>query len=666
VAVIDLTSRKFSLLIGGVDFAQSLDGDLIPESDFDEMAGLRIVTAQCTLVETLTTPESLDPEENTRWVIGQTVDIEIADSAGDFIPHPGTALRILSVPTYSEIDRTLALDLGCELKYWDERTPAADCSGIDPRTGRSRDQVIANLLIAAGISAGLFAGTDNPTDVLYYPFQKFGGDSFINQAGLMAAAAPGGMRYLWADGQRRIRCDYSLNPTQPTLSLTQDSVMEFERVNPDEYARPFESLKVVGPLIIVTPEVWPKALAPVEKYSTLADLYPEQAIIFGPNPELVLVEGIYQTEIFDGNQLLRFGIVTGINKLTIFSGFIGGRAYSYDTYTSTTSEAWTFFPKPANWNSCRPELNPRSNAGLCEQYSQEHTGTGYSKSILYFYDDRQNLIRKYTRIRGAFGAGEWTEDIEWFESARGSGIWTKQTNVRAPGGNINNAYNSVNGVAKRPVIDAPPQIEFDSPPERPPTSPTGFNVGEEQISVTAKAPARGGGIAEKEKTISVPIVTSEAQLQELAEFQAGLYWGRAYGRMIKIALPDELLEATYKPVQRWDFTYPSGKTIALRVEDPLFALSPTECVVGVQAALIGVVGDDAPDTPLPPYQPVTVGEAWLTHYAEDVPRIPVLPPIIGEAWVTHYASDVTLSWADLTTPALWSNLTLDDWRALKP
>lgn len=664
MVLIDLCSRKVRLLIGGVDFAQSIQGEFEIVPEIDEMAGLRLVSAEIRLVETLTTPESLDPEVNSRWVIGQTITFEVADTAGALRPHPGFGLRIMAVPAYNEYDRTLSLELGCQLTYWRERTPAADCSGIDPRLGLPRNQVIGNILVAAG-AGSLFADPDDPTDTLNYPLQKFSGNSFVDQAGLVAAAAPV-PRYLWADAQFRVRCGRLTNPTTPTLSLAWDQAITYERTNSEEYARPFERLKLVAPRITVTPDVYPKQLSPEERYATLAALFPDRADVFGPNPPLVLVEGIYRTSEWDGVSTLTIkGTVRGLAKVNFLSGFIGGPLYTTENYQSQTEEIWRYHPKPAGWNSCRPELNPRSNAGLIDRIEVAHLSTGYRRRVEYYYDDRQNLVRKLTQTTPAFGGTvTWTEDISWAESARGSGIWTKTTRVRAPGGNLDNAYNVINGVPKEPVIDAPPQTEFDSPPESPPTAPTGFNVGEEQIEAVAIARARGGGIAEKERTISLPVATSQEQLQGFADFYAGVLWGRAFGRQIELPLPDELLESDYAPLQRWDFEAPDGRLLALRVEEPVLSLSRDRCVVGVEAGLIGgLVGGGG--TPLPPYQPTTAVEAIFSLSAEILPPPPpTLPPITAEAILPLYAAPSALQWTDLSTVARWRDLTLATWRTL--
>jgi hypothetical protein len=320
MAVLDLVSRQMRLLVGDVDFGGNIVGLLRIVPVLVEERGLRLVTAQVTLQEALATLESLDPEINSRWAIGQIVDLEIANETGVLVPHPGFGFRILRVPYFNEFERTLRLDLGCELTYWLNRDEAgADCSGIDPRTGRTLSQVIDALLLVAGVPGGLQAGANNPTAMVNYPQQKMAGQAFIEQAGKQAVQGGG---YLWADGQRRVRFDLVANASTPTLTLSPSSVIGYERVDSQEYAEPYEELKLVATKTTVIPTTYPRPLDKQETYKTLKEIFPDKALYFQTNNPLVLVEGIYGTEDWDG---------VGLKTITSESDLLSNGIFSTKT-----------------------------------------------------------------------------------------------------------------------------------------------------------------------------------------------------------------------------------------------------------------------------------------------------------------------------------------------
>jgi hypothetical protein len=691
VAVIDLTSRKFSLLIGGVDFAQSLLGEFSPQPTYDLLDGLAQQSGEIELVQTPTTPESLDPEVNTRWVIGQRIEVWLADSAGTLQPLPQGGYRILTVPAYSDeftLAPKLKIEYRCELGFWDElNQPAADCTDVDPRIGQRRDTTVIRVLTIAGVPEAQCAPiVGTMPDLLYYPLQKSQGESFVRQAGLLSATCPAGARVLSSDYEGSIHCTPSATPATPTVTLDWSEVIDPERVDPREFARPFERLKVTGPQITVTPYSYPRELQPEERYGTLAALFPQYRALFGENPPLVLIEGSYGTEDWNGVDTLTIRReVRGIAGIEVFAVFgVGGQGYNLKPLAGQTLERWTYHPKPAGWDSCRPERNPRSLAGLVSRVEVRHLSTGYAKDTEYEYDDRQNLIRQATTIIYASGQpiqasqsfpprppidaarGYSTQEIRWEEQGRGSGVWNQRIKARGPGGVFGGTYTAVNGQANEPVMDAPEQVILDSPPPRPPVAPTGFVVNEEPIEVEIIARARGGGIAEKTKTMTVPLVTSEAQLESLGKLLAAIAWGRAFGRRFICEVPDSLLNpATYAPVQLWRVRLsPDSPWLDLRVEAPLLTVEERECGLTAQGWLVGSAAEPGDPITLP-YQPVVRGRARQRNRVSGGFKLS-LPPVVvaGVAAQRSRVRASSLAW-DALTETTWDDLTVEQWEDLR-
>jgi hypothetical protein len=325
-------------------------------------------------------------------------------------------------------------------------------------------------------------------------------------------------------------------------------------------------------------------------------------------------------------------------------------------------EKFWYHEKPTGWNSCRPDQNPKSPAGLIRKYEKTFPLTGYRHTIDYTYDDRQNLVRKrevkITPIPGSTApnvsiggntvpsdAGYWEEDITWQETFPGSQQWERITKVKAPGGNLGNSFNTTNGVPSLAIIDAPPKVSTDSPPESPPTAPRGFDVVETPLEVIIRAPGRGGGLAVRQRPLSVESALSEAQLRSYGELLVALSWGRAYGRKIEIPLYDALLAVAYRPIQRWDYDDGTRK-IALRAAEPALVLDPTRCMVGVEASKIGDVNPDG--TVTTPFA--------LIYDAGDVFEIvagceisfPPQPPIAAGEVFEILGGEPPLRWSVLT------------------
>ncbi|MGL4638226.1 MAG: hypothetical protein ACRCVX_00610, partial [Shewanella sp.] len=539
---------------------------------------------------------------------------------------------------------------------------------------RSLRVVIDSLLRVAGIATGLEVGASDPMVTINYPQQKKAGESFVDQAGEMAMLGGG---YIWADGQRRIKFDLAANPSLPTLTLSPRSVAGYERIDSQDHAEPYEELRLVATKTTVVPISYPNKLDPQETYKTLKEIFPDKALYFTLDNPLVLVEGSYAVEDWDGVSVRTIISKTDFLSKVIFSTItgIGETGYRMERSQGEVIEKFYYHAKPPGWNSCRLEENPKGSAGLIRKYEKTFPKTGYRHTIDYTYDSRQNLIRRLeikitplTPDPSFLGrpttpgvppsdAGYWEEDVRWVEDFPGSNRWSKTVKVKAPGGNLNNTFDTNNGTPNLAIIDAPPKIDSDSPPEQAPTAPTGFTTVDEQIEVIVRAPGRDGGLAVKAKPVSVKAALSEAQLKTYGELIVAISWGRAYGRRVEIPLYDALLSAGYKPLQRWDYEDGVSK-IALRVAEPAILLTQDRCMVGVEAGKIGDINPDG--TVTTPFALIYDAGAIYDVVGGVAVSWPPQPPIVVDSTYDILGGEPPLRWSALTQEQ-WYNLSQPQW-----
>lgn len=160
--------------------------------------GIIEITGTVSIQYSTNPPESLNPQDNpTRWRLGQTVTINIANSSSFLVAHPLGTLFILEQPERPAPGQGIQIEVGGRLSYWNYEQLDGDESGVSLGTLENCATVATRLLEAAAIPSGNIAlGTWAYS--LNYPVGKKGG-GFTAQAGELAYSNStiDGIRYLY-------------------------------------------------------------------------------------------------------------------------------------------------------------------------------------------------------------------------------------------------------------------------------------------------------------------------------------------------------------------------------------------------------------------------------------------------------------------------------------
>jgi hypothetical protein len=210
--MLNLRSRQNRVMVGAVDITPALLSIEITDSQWDETSGLK--KAAGTLKLSLATPGfvlDFDPRTNpTLWVKGQSITVDVENSAGNLVRHPRGALHLLripKVPTYG--DTGMELSIGCALTLNDWLQPAGDKSGNGRGSSSDRGEMIS--AIAEGI--GLPPLQTPILDQVAGPQPQLGG-GYVAQMGILAAAVG---HVLYIDRQGALRAQ-AVNPNRPPVA----------------------------------------------------------------------------------------------------------------------------------------------------------------------------------------------------------------------------------------------------------------------------------------------------------------------------------------------------------------------------------------------------------------------------------------------------------------
>ena len=234
---------------GSLSVTAQLIDLVVGNSHLDE-SGLIKVTGKLTLAgrRVVGFSEELDPRINrSRWLRGNRITVQIADSTGALVPHPRGALRILKTPPPPSLDGgNLEIEVGCDIAYFD--SPGLPESNIDasPTFPAVLTRAIAINYLADKIGAPLLIDSIPEYPLAYLPSDLDG--SRIAQMGGLAFVAG---YVLWMDGDRALRAariDVERSPDYTYSAILDASSFEFRPA--DETTA--ENVTVVAPMVTRT------------------------------------------------------------------------------------------------------------------------------------------------------------------------------------------------------------------------------------------------------------------------------------------------------------------------------------------------------------------------------------------------------------------------------
>ncbi|MGL4568284.1 MAG: hypothetical protein ACRCU6_07115 [Fusobacteriaceae bacterium] len=213
--------RNISLLIGGIEFNQSLVEISANYGSWDQSQGLLVSTGSITLIQGEKTPEILDPKLNSRFVLGRKINVFIEE---ELAPICGT--HFIENVFYSE--GLLQINTVCKLGLLNRVTPSkvGVCVKLDESIQVST--AIELLLNAAGTSSYSISPI---TPLLLEPIQISQNSSLILEASALALSHG---YLLYADSSGIIRNKSFLTPPKIILASSTSQMRAYSQLETDD------------------------------------------------------------------------------------------------------------------------------------------------------------------------------------------------------------------------------------------------------------------------------------------------------------------------------------------------------------------------------------------------------------------------------------------------
>lgn len=265
---VNKSARKSRITVGGLDFSNGL----IEASDWQTspLAQSGLITTTCTikLARVRSLPGSLDDRDNNLWRVGQTIYIDVADTAGVLKRHPTGTLRILN-SEYDVASSVLTVRCGCLISLLNFKQPVkADEAEIDYENFTPRSTIITKLLTLAGVNSKVIPPLPYPIN---YPIRISG--SYLETVGKLLYSA-GYVGWIDKSETFRVKPISFTGSSSLTLQIGGDAGDElwYERLTSAEAPR--EIIKVNGVRPTAQIPEYPKN-DKIIRYGTASQVDPE-------------------------------------------------------------------------------------------------------------------------------------------------------------------------------------------------------------------------------------------------------------------------------------------------------------------------------------------------------------------------------------------------------
>lgn len=655
---IQATGGRLKVAIDGLDFSSALDGTSVINATAPTTGspGLILVSAEFTLAQTSTCPESLDPRENPgRWQIGLPVQVWIEDQQGTFVKLH--TLRIRTRPVYDEYELTLALDCACTLSYLDTKTPANELTGIDPTEGKSRTDVVDLLLTnGAGTPPGTYIST--LPGMLYWPPAKYGTDSFVSQAGEIAFSTPGGPHWLYCNPEGDVASvKYGDGITDlPWFVAYPGDIIDVRLLNGDEYTKPVRRVKCTGTQVTVTDQTFENK-AVNEEFASLHSLIGGAQAPVGTRYDVpVLTYGEYVTQQIEGDTFykkttLKNAFVTpqfntGANAgiKFIYSVKVIGIIEEFTVYNNTTDKDENGdYSVTAGYARSRIKIESKLETGDIERSGNTIRLTEgldeWQRTRETWSYDADGRMNKYVKavdnkLGGLFvnvvppvgtdddlippsmrsAAGEaWAPaseiEITWTKS--GTGDFYDQTTKKR-------ITSALKGAQSRyTLVNDGTTTDKVSAPNEPDIKPQGYTTSEKQIKAYSSFRAPGGfEVYDDLRTEGITFADDEDTLKRLANWIMQHDYGISQGRNFQLAATTSIINLiASRPFQCFHYQDPEGAIWSHLFAGYAIHSDTRETIIEFDAPLLGTVRGE---TPTVTGNTVTTGRTLVTYYNQPV------------------------------------------------
>jgi hypothetical protein len=622
---INLTSRRFSLVINGVDRTGNMININLSQNELGSegafVTGEIELQANYNEVAEFTYLASPTIAEN--WARGASVVYQIANDSGTLVNHPfsGGALYILKEPAPPDANFRIKIPVGDQGALRNYRTADTDPSAVIAGVSTDRNTVIERYLAASGASYSIGS--------IPYPFSfpqpKTEGNSLISVAAQMARSA-GHILYTNAAGTIVNKAINLAATAIATYRISEDEQL-FDQVDSSGVETPVDQLVIAGIATTIDTASYPKTNVNVS-YGSIVNQY--------ANPPIYEVITQRYRFISKRTTITEYGwdgvqerIVTLSEASTIYIAFLKLLESDPAAFILPTKEVVTIKRYDAR-NRLIYELE-EVNTFITNVQLFELQGFGLGFTFRLFDKpqftttklDFKDVVTTYSYDETTdVLISKRTEEIFYslFSNTGENVVFQRVAKVESWNNgfyDVQNFYqNNTLNFARISFRADNPRFEViegawesgggsstystDGSTKAPATTyRKPFEPIETQVKATLKAtPFAGQSFYSRSRPVDVPYLESQLQATEYGNTYLALLYGRKQGFVFGTAISNTLI-ASLTPLSRVDILW-RGVRYKCLTDGASWTHNQTQCAIGMRLIVIGTALEaDPPETIYP-------------------------------------------------------------------
>jgi hypothetical protein len=615
---INLTSRRFSLVINGVDRTGNMININLSQNELGSegvfVTGEIELQANYNEVTEFTYLASPTIAEN--WARGASVVYQIANDTGSLVNHPlsGGALYILKEPAPPDANFRIKIQVGDQAALRNYRTADTDPSAVVAGVSTDRNTVIERYLAASGASYSIGS--------IPYPFSfpqpKTEGNSLISVAAQMARSA-GHILYTNAAGTIINKAINLAASAIATYRISEDEQL-FDQVDSSGVETPVDQLVIAGISTTIDTSSYPKTNV-ATSFSNVLNVEGALGLV---NYRFISKRTTITDYGWDGSQER---IVSYVEATTLYQSHLNLLRNNQSAFLLPSVETETI----KRYDSKNRLIYEKEETDAFLTSSQLFTITSGAFGVNFrvnpnpeFTTTRQNAqdiitTYSYDDITDIL-VSKRTETQNYIVSGNQDFVYTRLAKVESWN---NGFYNVENFFQQNSIVLnfgslATRQTRFDftegewvSSGGESTYSTDGstkapatvyrkpFEPIETQIKATLKAqPFAGQSFYSRSKPVEVPYLESQLQATDYGNTYLALLYGRKQGFVFGTAISNTLI-ASLTPLSRIDILW-RGVRYRCLSDGASWSHDQTQCAIGMRLIVISTaLESDPPETVYP-------------------------------------------------------------------
>jgi hypothetical protein len=615
---INLTSRRFSLAINGVDRTSNMININLSQNELGAegvfVTGEIELQANYNEVAEFTYLASPTIAEN--WARGASVVYQIANDTGSLVNHPlsGGALYILKEPAPPDSNFRIKIQVGDQGALLNYRTADTDPSAVVAGVSTARNTVIERYLAASGANYSISS--------IPYPFSfpqpKTEGNSLISVAAQMARAA-NHILHTNASGTI-VNKAIDFNASAIATFRIGENEQLFDQVDSSGVETPVDQLVIAGIATTIDTASYPKSNVAVS-YGNVLSLEGFLGLV---NYRFISKRTTITDYGWDGSQER---IVSLVESTTLYASHLNLLANNQEAFLLPVTETETIKRYDSKNRLVYEKEETDAFLTSVQLFSVTSGAFGVNFAVSptpQFSTTRQSLqdvitTYSYDETTDVL-ISKRTETQDYIVSGNQNFVYTKIAKVESWNNGFYNVENffqqnsivlSLSALLSRETRFDFREGEWTSSGGESTYSTDGstkapattyrkpFEPIETQITATLKAtPFAGQSFYSRSRPVDVPYLESQLQATEYGNTYLALLYGRKQGFVFGTAISNTLI-ASLTPLSRVDILW-RGVRYKCLTDGTSWTHNLTECAIGMRLIVISTALEaDPPETIYP-------------------------------------------------------------------